>query len=69
MSAHGEKILVVDDNDIVRETITEMLTSIGYEVVGATGGRAGVVLAERERFELILMDISMPMVDGVPRPR
>lgn len=61
----GEKILLVDDNYIVRDTISGMLTSIGYSVTTASGGKQGVTLALAEPFDLILMDISMPTIDGV----
>ena len=58
-------ILVVEDNDFNRLIMHDMLGKEGYEVVEARDGFEGITLAAARRFDLILMDISMPRVDGL----
>ncbi|WP_424988556.1 ATP-binding protein [Microbulbifer sp. S227A] len=60
----GLNILVVEDNEINRVVVCEMLESAGHEATVAHDGKAGVRLAAQTRFDLILMDISMPVMDG-----
>ncbi len=57
-------ILVVDDNDINRHVANEMLRRIGCRVMLAEGGQEGIRLAAEHPFDLILMDVQMPVVDG-----
>ncbi len=57
-------VLVVEDNEINRHVVREMLFSQGHKVTEATDGQQGVQLASLTRFDLILMDISMPVMDG-----
>jgi DNA-binding response OmpR family regulator len=68
MSAQGPdtppRILVVDDEPSVRELLERILRSRGFEVKTADGGEEGLELAQRERFDLILLDVMMPGVDG-----
>ncbi|MEY8827330.1 ATP-binding protein [Sedimentitalea sp. XS_ASV28] len=63
-AAPSLSILVVEDNEINRVVVCEMLESAGHHVTMAHDGSAGVMLAARTRFDLILMDISMPVMDG-----
>lgn len=58
------RVLVVEDNEINRFVVREMLQSDGHSVTEAHDGRQGVEMAEAERFDLVLMDISMPVLDG-----
>ncbi len=58
-----KKVLVVEDVDFNRELIVQLLED-KYEVIEAVNGQQGVELAERERPELILMDLSLPVMDG-----
>ena len=60
-----EKVLVVDDEAPIRGALREFLGGVGYEVVEASNGEEALVLAERERPDLILLDIRMPELDGV----
>lgn len=62
-------ILVVEDNEINRQVVREMLTAEGHGVTEAVDGRMGVATAETRRFDLILMDISMPVMDGLQAAR
>ncbi|TCL09888.1 PAS/PAC sensor hybrid histidine kinase [Shimia isoporae] len=57
--------LVVDDNSINRMIAADMLRSRGVEVFEATGGLDAIEQSQKRAFELILMDISMPEVDGL----
>ena len=57
-------VLVVDDVEDTRTLWTETLTDAGYEVVEATDGAAAVEIALRRRPRVILMDMSMPGMDG-----
>ncbi len=62
-------ILVVEDNDINRALAREMLRAMGHTVTVAPDGTAGVALAAERRFDLILMDIAMPAMDGLEATR
>ena len=59
------KILVVDDERAIRNSLKEILTDEGYEVDTAEDGAAGFALAERERYNIIFCDIKMPNMDGI----
>jgi CheY-like chemotaxis protein len=58
------RILVVEDNPDNRVLITDVLTSLDYEVIIAGDGEEGVAKAIAERPDLILMDLSLPVMDG-----
>ena len=59
-----QTILVVDDNEIQRDLVRELLTPLGFDMLSATNGRECLTLAERHRPNLILLDIAMPEMDG-----
>src|SRR5882672_131036 len=65
------KILVADDHDIIRRGLKQLLTSRpGWEVCGeAKTGREAVALAEQLKPEIIVMDISMPDLNGLEAAR
>ncbi len=58
------KILIIEDNDEVRENTAEILELSDYEVVTASDGKEGVALALKEKPDLIVCDIMMPKLDG-----
>jgi CheY-like chemotaxis protein len=58
------KILVVEDNELNRDMLSRRLQRRGYEVVTAVNGQEGVALARSEAPHLILMDMSLPVLDG-----
>ena len=60
----SKKILVVEDNPDNRILITDVLSSLDYETVVAVDGEEGVVAAQKEVPDLILMDLSLPKMDG-----
>ncbi|MEP1944571.1 MAG: ATP-binding protein, partial [Sulfitobacter sp.] len=59
-----QRILVVEDNEINRFVVRSMLEADGHHVTDAMDGQDGVDRAYQEKFDLILMDISMPVLDG-----
>lgn len=63
-TGQSRRILLIEDNEINRIVAREMLEAEGHTVVEACDGREGVTLSETTYFDLILMDISMPIMDG-----
>ncbi len=61
----AEKILIVDDEPDIIEFLEYNLRKEGYEVVSASNGEEGIRAAEREKPDLIILDIMMPRMDGV----
>jgi two-component system cell cycle response regulator DivK len=58
------KILLVEDNEMNRDMLSRRLQRKGYEVLIAIDGEQGVAMARAERPDLILMDMSLPILDG-----
>jgi CheY-like chemotaxis protein len=58
------RILLVEDNEMNRDMLSRRLIRNGYEVVVAVDGQQGVEMAMSERPDLILMDMSLPVIDG-----
>ena len=58
------KILLVEDNEMNRDMLSRRLVRNGFEVVIAVDGAAGVAMASSEKPDLILMDMSLPVLDG-----
>jgi CheY-like chemotaxis protein len=58
------RILLVEDNEMNRDMLTRRLQRKGYEVLIAVDGEAGMMMAAAERPDLILMDMSLPKIDG-----
>lgn len=58
------RILLVEDNELNRDMLTRRLHRRGYQVLQAGDGRQGVEVARRERPDLVLMDLSLPEMDG-----
>ena len=61
----GSRILIVDDNQEIREVVTVLLENEGYEVECAFDGAAAVELAREGKLDLIILDLMMPEVDGL----
>ena len=57
-------VLVVDDEPVLRTIVREVLHEEGYAVIEAADGRGMLEMMERERPDLVLMDVMMPGVDG-----
>jgi PAS domain S-box-containing protein len=58
-------LLIVDDNDLNRDMLSRRLARLGFETQTAGSGRAALDLIETDRFDLVLLDIMMPDLDGV----
>ena len=58
------KILVVEDNEMNRDMLTRRLERKGFEVVVAINGKAGFEMASSSNPDIILMDLSLPVIDG-----
>jgi diguanylate cyclase (GGDEF)-like protein len=59
------RILVVDDKEIIRTTITQVLEDDGYEVVCAVNGEEALALYEKDHFPIVVTDIYMPKMTGI----
>lgn len=59
------KILIIEDNERNRRLFKLIIDSIGHEIVIAENGEDGIKMAKRERPDLILMDIHLPVMDGL----
>ena len=59
-----QRILLVEDNEMNRDMLSRRLVRNGYEVIIAVDGKQGFEMALSERPDLILMDMSLPVIDG-----
>ena len=62
--APGVHVLLVDDSDMVRESLRRLLHEAGYRVTVARDGREGLEMAMAQRFDLVSTDVMMPRMDG-----
>ena len=61
----SENILVVDDEEFVRLTLSTMLSDLGYAVTTASGGSEAIsLLSKKKKYHLVLLDMNMPQVSG-----
>ncbi len=60
----NKKILVVEDDDIGQFLIKKMIDDLGYESYIASNGIEAIEVLEKEQFDIILMDIEMPIISG-----
>jgi len=58
------RILIVEDNEMNRDMLSRRLIGLGYEILMAVDGQEGIDKAAAEMPDLILMDLSLPVVDG-----
>ena len=63
------RILIIEDQADNRSIVRDLLGSVGFELIEAVDGEEGVRAAEREKPDLILMDIQLPLVDGYEATR
>lgn len=59
------RILAVDDSAAMRQMVGITLTGAGHEVQQASDGREALAIAEREKFDLVITDVNMPVMDGL----
>ena len=60
-----KKILVIDDEVVVRISCKRTLSGKGYEVKTVSNGKEGIEILEKEPFKLVLLDLKMPDMDGI----
>jgi two-component system cell cycle response regulator DivK len=60
----SKRILVIEDSDINRRLMRDILLNHGFEVLEAVDGKEGIETARRERPDLILLDMQMPVMNG-----
>jgi CheY-like chemotaxis protein len=63
-SANDCRVLVVDDDAVIRTSVTRIFARFGYPVANAGGSAAAFDLACRTRYDLVLSDFDMPVLDG-----
>jgi CheY-like chemotaxis protein len=63
------KILLVEDNEMNRDMLSRRLTRNGFQVLIAVDGQQGVAMAASEKPDVILMDMSLPVMDGLEATR
>ncbi|NQZ32173.1 MAG: response regulator transcription factor [Oceanospirillaceae bacterium] len=61
----GAHLLIVEDDTVVRQSIAQVLTNRGYHITQCDNGRDGLKMALRSTFQLILLDIMLPKLDGL----
>jgi PAS domain S-box-containing protein len=67
--ANPARVLVADDLEMNRDIVTAMLTGAGHSVLGVDNGRQAVAAVHQGDFDLVLMDMEMPEMDGVAATR
>ena len=60
-----KKIMIVDDSPSVLAILDDMLADLGYEVTTADNGKQACALLETNRYDLIITDLTMPVMDGI----
>ena len=63
------KVLVVDDDSLVRELVSEILAEEGYSASGVSNGIEALEKLEAGRFDLVISDVEMPEMDGIDLAR
>ncbi len=62
---HARRILLIDDQPDVRESVSDMLKALGHEVTVAADGQQGLELIQQGAFDVVLTDLRMPGLDGL----
>ncbi len=65
----SKKVLIVDDSALVRKQLSEMIATLGFEIDFAKNGQEAVDKATQEQYDVITMDINMPVMDGIEAVR
>jgi len=65
MVAKNKKILIVDDSRMIRRVVTMIIREYGFEVLSAENGLMGYEMAKENRPDLIIMDVTMPVMSGI----
>ena len=65
MNTGSQKILVVDDDDSIRDIVSKMLCRLGFNVASADCAESGLALFLKNKFDLVITDFSMSGMDGI----
>ena len=65
----GKTILYVEDNELNRRIVRDLLRRTSYRLIEAPDGETGIAIARQERPDLILMDVQLPVVSGIEATR
>ena len=65
MNPQGKKILLVEDEDFIRDLYQRQLTKAGFQVKSAADGQTGLNMLKAEAFDLLLLDIMLPGMNGL----
>jgi two-component system cell cycle response regulator DivK len=66
---NGKTILYVEDNELNRRIVRDLLRRTSYRLIEAPDGETGIAIARQERPDLILMDVQLPVVSGIEATR
>ena len=64
MKSEKKKVLVIDDHEEILELVEITLRGSEFEVLKASGGKSGIIIAREQKPDIILLDIMMPVFDG-----
>ena len=64
-----KRVLIADDSALVRKQLSEIIAELGFEIDTARNGAEAVTMATREQYDVITMDINMPVMDGLTAVR
>jgi CheY-like chemotaxis protein len=65
MSDNPAKVLLVDDSGFFRRALTQNLEGVGFAVTGCANGEEAIKIAKKQRFDVIILDLHMPRMDGM----
>ena len=65
VSPHNHRVLIVDDDEDIRQALSDALTLRGYHCVAADHGESALRCLDSDRFHLVISDYQMPIMDGV----
>ncbi|MCP4295272.1 MAG: response regulator [Proteobacteria bacterium] len=63
--SNKERILIIDDEELIRQSYSDFLIDMGYEILTAENGRIGLEVFQQEKVNLVLVDLRMPEVEGL----
>jgi signal transduction histidine kinase len=63
--ANGHTVLIIDDEDLVRDVVARMIEDLGYAAITATDGPAGLAIVDSLPIDAVLVDLTMPRMDGI----
>jgi CheY-like chemotaxis protein len=63
-AGHSKRVLLVDDNAVVRDMLVDLVSSLGYSADAASGGVEALALFDRGRYDIVLTDLLMPGMSG-----